>query len=110
MIPEDLIAVATLPDDPDLALLKPPAEIIKAVLALSAGNEPSAELIVWIDAQRGLQAQAEEQLTALSSGGELEDPTSRGLPAWFLEKWASVLRFPWSHKLEWAVESAKSWS
>lgn len=110
MIPEDLIVVSNLPDDPDLELLKPPARIIDAVRSVSAGNQPSEELMAWIEAQRDLQAQAQECLDALSSGGELVDPMSRGLPAWFLERWASVLRFPWSHKLEWAVASAKSWS
>ena len=110
VLPEDLILIASLPKDPDLDLLRPPAEIVEAIRATVSGSEAPEGLLAWINKQRGLQAEAQEQLERLSVGSELDDPASRGLPAWFLERWASVLRYPWSHKLEWAVESAKSWS
>ena len=109
-IPDDLVLISSLPNDPDLDVLKPPSDVVEAVRATVAGSEAPEELLLWIDHQRDLQAKAEKQLSRLAAGNELEDPATRGLPAWFLEKWASVLRYPWSHKLEWAVESAKSWN
>lgn len=108
-LPGDLVELARLPNEPELAVVKPPADICNAVCDVAAGAEPSDALIAWLDEQRDLQAQAEEQLGRLAEAGELLDPATRGLPNWFLEKWAPVLHFRWSRDLKGAVESAKSW-
>lgn len=108
-LPEGLIELSGMPDDDDLGLVRPPQEIIDAVNTALATNDVSDELVEWVKTQRVLQQQAAEELVRLTDGGELDDPTSRGLPGWITEEWSMVLRFPWSHRLGWAVESAKSW-
>ena len=108
-LPEELVEVALLPDDPDLDFIKPPREICLAVKGVVAGGEPSEVLTEWLESQRVSQKEALVQLERLAADGELSNPASRGLPKWFLEKWAPILNFPWSHKLSDAVESAKSW-
>lgn len=108
-LPEGLVEVCRMPDDDDVDLAKPPAEIVTAVNATVSGSDAPEELLLWIDHQQVLQQRASEELVRLSEGGELDDPASRGLPGWISEQWSMVLRFPWSHRLEWAVDSAKSW-
>lgn len=108
-LPSELVELARLPNDPEFASIKPPTDICASVCEVASGAEPSDALIAWIEEQRGLQGEAEEQLIRLGSAGELVDPASRGLPRWFLEKWAPVLHYRWSRDLKEAVESAKSW-
>lgn len=108
-LPEDLIVVAGLPDEKEFASMKPPPEVVNAVRSTAAGLPAPEELLLWIDEQRDLQAEADAEFARLVDGSELEDPAARGLPKWFLEDWAAVLRFKWSHKLGEAVKSARSW-
>ena len=108
-IPTDLMQLLDLPDDPDLDDLKPPKQIREAIREASRTGDVTSEVEQWISAQRDLQAQAEAELLRLNAGGELEDPTTRGLPSWFTQKWAVVLNYPWSHRLEDAINLAQSW-
>ena len=89
--------------------MKPPPEVVNAVRSVAAGLPAPEELLLWIDDQRDLQAEADVEWSRLSNDSELENPAARGLPRWFLEDWAAVLRFRWSHKLGEAVKSARSW-
>ena len=108
-LPGDLIELAYLPEDPEFASVKPPSDICVSVREVDAGAEPSEALVAWLSEQRDLQAQADEELSRLAQDGELLDPASRGLPRWFLERWAPILHYRWSRDLKGAVESAKSW-
>ena len=108
-LPESLISVIALPADPDIALMQPPANIVKDLLDAYQGGDLSAPATDWLEAQSGLQNQALEQLMRLSSTGELSDVTIKGLPLWITKEWAMILQMPWSHRLGEAVESAKSW-
>ena len=109
-LPGELVELARLPDEPEFVLVKPPSDICVFVLEADAGSEPSEALVAWVAEQRDLQVQAEEQLMRLAWSGELADPASRGLPRWFLERWAPVLHYRWSRDLKGAVESAKAWN
>jgi len=108
-LPSDLIDVLKLPDDPDIADLQPPQEILNDLRRALAGEDITQTAEQWIQTQRDLQAEAERQMQRLSAGGELDDPAKRGLPGWITQRWAIRLRMPWSRHLAEAVESAKSW-
>lgn len=108
-LPEDLVEVAILPKDPDLDAIRPPDAIVEAIKTCVAGKDASEELLLWIDKQRRIQEQANIILNQLATTGELADPAKRGLPSWITQEWSMVLQFPWSHRLGWAVDSAKSW-
>lgn len=109
MLPEDLIKISSLPDDPELDKAKPPKWVVESVRETVSGSEAPEELLIWVKNQRDLQYEASLEMTRLGSSEELADPAKRGLPSWITQEWSMVLRFPWSHKLAWAVESAKSW-
>lgn len=109
VIPPDLMELLSLPDDPDLDDLKPPKQLRALILEAGRTGDVTSEVDEWLTSQRGLQAVAEEELVRLNSGGELEDPTTRGLPSWFTQRWAVVLNYPWSHRLAEAIDLAQSW-
>lgn len=108
-LPGELIELAYLPEEPEFMSVIPPSDICALVREVDAGSGPSEALVAWLSEQRDLQVEAEEQLNRLAQDGELVDPAGRGLPRWFLEKWAPVLHYRWSRDLKGAVESAKSW-
>jgi hypothetical protein len=109
IIPFDLIELLSLPDDPDLEDMKPPKEIRSLILEADRSGALTDVVENWLKNQRDLQAKAEEELLRLNAGGELRDPSTRGLPSWFTQKWAVVLNYRWSSRLAEAIDLAQSW-